>query len=212
MLTYMGPAQLWFEGSCLFSARLLQTSRCVSQLALPPSFLLLLFRTSNRPAASQHGRGASNRSFASTPWRSNRSGHLPQSASCNLHSSSGDDAYFSNVDGSTESVYQSFRHESFQVCRRVLRPRLRKFCLRSRVSGSTDSVQLHFLALITLGFVFMNVGMGKHAWNLPMHSYSRLAEVHCFILKSTSASRLTMNDSSSTFNKQCTCLLSSSPR
>jgi hypothetical protein len=41
--------------------------------------------------------------------------------------------------------------------------------------------QLNFIALITLGFVFMNVGMGKQAYELPQDSYSRLAEVRAFL-------------------------------
>ncbi|KAH8714036.1 hypothetical protein GQ44DRAFT_776048 [Phaeosphaeriaceae sp. PMI808] len=35
----------------------------------------------------------------------------------------------------------------------------------------------NFIALIALGFAFVNVGMGKHAWDLPMSSYARLAEL-----------------------------------
>lgn len=31
--------------------------------------------------------------------------------------------------------------------------------------------------MTALEFSFMNVGMGKHAWDLPLQSYSRLAEV-----------------------------------
>ncbi|KAF2204314.1 hypothetical protein GQ43DRAFT_478314 [Delitschia confertaspora ATCC 74209] len=36
---------------------------------------------------------------------------------------------------------------------------------------------LNFIAEITLGFIFLNVGMGKHAWNVSVHSYARLAEL-----------------------------------
>ncbi|KAF2272788.1 uncharacterized protein EI97DRAFT_196094 [Westerdykella ornata] len=36
---------------------------------------------------------------------------------------------------------------------------------------------VNFIALVTLGYTFPNVGMGKHAWDIPLASYSRLAEL-----------------------------------
>ena len=59
------------------------------------------------------------------------------------------------------------------------------FCLIAFVSWAlqmTDRItlnrlQLSFVALITFGFIFVENGMGKHAWEITPQSFAKVAEV-----------------------------------